>query len=289
KAFLENRTKSPEVVFSDTLRTTMQRDQPRFRPMTVDEIPQMDLEKSFAFYRDRFADASDFTFVFVGNLDLEAIRPLVCRYLASLPSLRRTETWKDWRVTPPEGVVKRTVEMGVESKSLTAVVFSGPFSYTLVNREAIGAASQVLETRLRKLLREKLSGTYSVSVQPSVSKIPREEFRVSIELGADPKRIDEMSRAIFEEIGRLQTDGPDEEEVKEVRTAESRDYETSSRQNGWWLSQLVEQYRLGENPAEVLRIPVALDLLTKDVVRKAAQTYFNTERYVQVTLYPEKK
>ena len=85
--------------------------------------------------------------------------------------------------------------MGVESKSLTAVVFSGLFSYTLENRNAIGAASQVLETRLRKLLREKLSGTYNVSVQPSVTKIPREEFRVSIELGADPSRIDELGRA----------------------------------------------------------------------------------------------
>jgi zinc protease len=289
KAFLENRTKSPEVVFSDTLATTMQRDQPRFRPMTVDEIPKMDLDKSFAFYRDRFADASDFTFVFVGNLDLEAIRPLVCRYLASLPSLHRTETWKDWRVPTPEGVVKRTVEMGVESKSQTAVVFSGPFRYTLENCNAIEAASQVLETRLRKLLREKLSGTYNVSVEPSVSKIPQEEFRVSIELGADPNRIDELSRAIFEEIGRLQSDGPDAQEVKEVRTAESRDYETSSRENGWWLSQLAEQYMLGEDPAEVLRILAALDLITKDVVREAARTYFNTKRYVQVTLYPEKK
>jgi zinc protease len=289
KAFLENRTKNPEVVFSDILRTTMQRDQPRFRPMTVDEIPKMDLEKSLAFYRDRFADASDFTFVFVGNLDLEAIKPLVCRYLASLPSLRRVETWKNWRVPPPEGVVKRTVEMGVEPKSLTAVIFSGPFSYSLENRNAIGAASQVLETRLRKLLREKLSGIYSVSVRPSVSKIPREEFRVGIDLGADPNRIDELSRAMFEEIGRLQTAGPSDEEVKEVRTAESRDYETSSRQNGWWLSQLAQKYRLGEDPAEVLRIPASHALITQDAIREAARTYFNTERYVQVTLYPEKR
>ena len=289
KAFLENRTKSPEVVFSDTLRSTMQRDQPRFRPMTVDEIPKMDLARSLAFYRDRFADASDFTFVFVGNLDLEAMKPLVCRYLASLPSLRRVESWKDWRVPPPEGVVKRTVEKGVEPKSLTAVVFSGPFAYSLENRDAVEAASQILETRLRKLLREKLGGTYDVSVQPSVSKIPREEFRISIDLGADPARIDELSRAIFDEIGRLQTEGPEEKEVEEVRLAESRDYETSSRQNGWWLSQLVERYRLGEDPAEVLRIPDSFKLITKDVVREAAKTYFNLERYVQVTLYPEKR
>lgn len=289
KAVLENRTKSPEVVFSDKLRTTMQRDQPRFRPMTVDELPNMDLEKSFAFYRDRFADASDFTFVFVGNLNLDAIKPLVCRYLASLPSLRRPETWKDWRVPPPEGVVKRTVEMGVESKSLTAVVFSGAFEYNLKNRDAIEGASQVLENRLRKLLREKLSGTYSVSVEPSVSKIPREEFRVGIQLGADPNRIDELSRAIFEEIGRLQRAGPGKGEVEEVRKAESRDYETSSRQNGWWLSQLTERYKLGEDPAEVLRIPDAIAHITKEAVREAARKYFNTERYVQVTLYPEKK
>jgi predicted Zn-dependent peptidase len=74
-----------------------------------------------------------------------------------------------------------------------------------------------------------------------------------------------------------------------MTTAESRDFETSSRENGWWLSQLAEQYKLGEDPAEVLRIPASLDLITKDVVREAARTYFNTERYVQVTLYPEKK
>ena len=289
KAALENRTRSPEVVFSDTLTKTMQRDQPRFRPMTVDEIPKMDLEKSLAFYRDRFADASDFTFVLVGNLDLEKIRPLVCRYLASLPSLRRVETWKDWRVPPPEGVVKRTVEKGLEPKSLTAVVFSGPFRYALQNRNALRAASEVLGTRLRKLLREKLSGTYDVEVQPSMSKIPRAEYRVSIGLGADPARIDELSRVIFEEIKKLKSKGPDKKEVEEVRTAELRDYETDSRQNGWWLAGLAQRYRLGEDPGEILRIPESLKLLTKDVVKRAARTYFNTKNYVQVTLYPEKK
>ena len=135
KTYLENRTKSPETVFSDTLRTTLQRDQPRFRPMTVDEIPQMDLQKSLAFYRDRFADASDFTFILVGNLDMAVIEPLVTRYLASLPSLNRKESWKDWRVPPPEGVVKRVVEKGVEPKSLTAIVFSGPFKDDPGNRD----------------------------------------------------------------------------------------------------------------------------------------------------------
>jgi zinc protease len=288
KTYLENRTKSPETVFSDTVRTTLQRDQPRFRPMTVDEIPQMDLQKSLAFYRDRFADASDFTFVLVGNLDMAAIEPLVRRYLASLPSLHRKESWKDWRVSPPEGVVKRVVEKGVEPKSLTAIVFSGPFRDDPANRINIRATAQVLESRLRKLLREKLSGTYDVGVRPTYNKVPREEFRMSIDLGTDPARMDEMSKAIFSEIKKMQKKGPTVQEVDEVRLAESRDYETRSRQNDWWLDELSESYWLGEAPAAIVRFPDSLKLLTPASVKAAAKTYLNTKRYVQVTLYPEK-
>jgi zinc protease len=288
KTFLENRAQSPETVFTDTLRTTMQRDQPRFRPMRVDEIPQMSLEKSLAFYRDRFGDAGDFTFVFVGKLDLEKLKPLVCRYLASLPSRGRKETWRDLRVPPPEGVVKRTVQKGVEPKSLAAIVFSGPFRDTRGNRNVLRAASQVLETRLRKLLREKLSGTYDVSVQPVTNRIPRQEYRVSIELGADPARIDDLTKTIFREINKLKKEGPGEKEVEEVRTAESRDFETDSRDNGWWLGRLAEHYRLGDDPSDILTFPASLSLITKKSVTAAARTYFNTKNYVQVTLYPEK-
>jgi zinc protease len=289
KTFLENRAKSPETVFADTLRTAMQRDQPRFRPMTVEEIPKMSLEKSMAFYRDRFADASDFTFIFVGNFEPAALRPLVERYLASLPSLRRQETWRDWRVEPPDGVVKRTVEKGVEPKSLAAIVFSGPFQYTAANRVAIRASADILENRLRKLLREKVSGTYDVSVSPTYGRIPKEEFRMAIDLGADPARVDGLVGLIFREIRKLQKKGPTAKEVAEVRLAEARDHETNSRQNGWWLNRLVERYRLGEDPAELARVPDSYAALTPASVQAAAKLYFNTGRYVQVTLYPEKR
>jgi zinc protease len=288
KAVLENRSKNPEAVFTDALRSTLQRDQPRFRPMTVDEIPKMDLAKSLAFYKDRFADASDFTFIFVGNLDLEKIKPLVCRYLASLPSLERKETWKDWRIPPPEGVVKRKVVKGVEPKSLEAIVFSGPFHSNMENRLALRATAQVLETRLRKVLREKLGETYDVSVQPYANKVPTEEYRLMIDLGADPKRVDSLTKVIFKEIEKLKDKGPTESEVADVRTAESRDYETNVRENDWWLDELSERYWLGEDPAESLRFPKVLSYLSAKTVEDAARAYFNTKRYVQVTLYPEK-
>jgi zinc protease len=288
RSYLENRAKSPETVFSDVLRTTLQRDHPRFRPMTVEEVAKMDLERSLEFYRDRFADAGDFTFVFVGRLDPEAMKPLVRRYLASLPSLGREETWRDWRISPPEGVVVRSVEMGVEPKSLAAVVFSGPFRNTAGNRTALRAAAQVLEVRLRKLLREELGGTYDVAVRPAYSQIPREEYRVTIDLGADPARIDALTAAIFREIKKLKSRGPTEREIEDFRAADLRTFETSSRMNAWWLARLTESYRLGDDPGDILRFPESLNLLTKRSVRDAARLYFNTGRYVQVTLYPER-
>ncbi len=110
-----------------------------------------------------------------------------------------------------------------------------------------------------------------------------------IDLGADPKRIDSMTKVIFKEIRKLQDKGPNEREVADVRTAESRDYEVNIRENGWWLSELVERFRLGEDPAEALRFPETLSALSARTVQAATRTCFNLKRYVQVTLYPEKK
>lgn len=109
-----------------------------------------------------------------------------------------------------------------------------------------------------------------------------------IDLGADPKKIDSMSKVIFKEIQKLQDKGPAPQELSDVRTAESREYETSVRENDWWLDELSDRYWLGEDPAESLRFPEALAKLSKSDVQAAARAYFNAKRYVQVTLYPEK-
>jgi zinc protease len=171
---------------------------------------------------------------------------------------------------------------------MTAIVFSGPFKDDPGSRINIRAAGQILESRLRKLLREKLSGTYDVGVRTSYGRIPREEFRVSIDLGTDPDRMDEMTQAIFSEIKKMQKKGPAGAEVDEIRLAESRSYETDSRQNDWWLQELTDSYWLGEDPAAIVKYTDSLKLLTRESVKAAARTYFNTKRYVQVTLYPEK-
>jgi zinc protease len=289
KAMLANMKASPDYAFMEALQTTLSQNHYRERLMTPEIVDEMNLEKSFAFYKDRFADAGDFTFIFIGNIDLENIKPLVERYLGSLPSLRRKETWKDVGIEPPKGVVQKTVKKGIEPKSQTAVVFTGPFQYDRPHRTAIRALSVVLDTRLRNLLREELSGTYGVGVNASYEKIPHEEYSFMINFGCNPQRTDELVKALLKEIESLKANGPTDKEANDARQALFREFETGLKQNNWLLTQLYYKYQLGEDPKSLFDYEEALRPINPGFIQEAARTYLNTNNFVQVSLFPEKE
>jgi zinc protease len=255
--------------------------------MTPELVDQMDLDKSFKFYADRFADASDFTFVFVGSFDPPTLKPLVERYLGALPAARRRETWKDVGIQRPKGVIEKRVEKGIEPKSRAGIVFSGPFSYTQEQRVAIRAMEDVLETRLRETLREELGGTYSVSVSAGYSKEPRSEYTVSVDFGANPTRTEELVKGVFREIELLKSEGPSEKQVADVKETLLRDLETNNKQNGYLLTQIAVRYQYGEDLASLFALADHYNRLTPAVIRDAARTYLDTNNYVKVTLFPE--
>jgi len=287
RASLQNRRASPGAAFQETLQTTLTQNHLRGRPFTVETVDQMDLNRSMAFYRARFADASGFTFVLVGNLTLDGLRPLVTRYLASLPASGRAETWRDPGIEPPDGVVKKVVHKGLEPKSRTALVFTGPFEYDRPHRNALRAMARVLETRLRDKLREELGGTYSVNVDPSFSWAPRKQYTLAIQFGSAPERADELTKTVFAELARLKTEPVTGAEVDAAREGLYRDYETGMKQNGFWLSQLTASYQQGQPVDDLLSYPDSLKAISPSVVQEAARKYLDESRYVQVTLLPE--
>jgi zinc protease len=289
KAMLENRNANPMYVFYDTLGRIVTQDHPRARSLTVEQLDEMDLEKSLHFYKDRFADASDFIFVFVGNLDLKVIQPLVTRYLASLPSLNKHETWKDTGIRPPKGIVEKSVKKGVEPQSRAAIVFTGPFEYTQANRNGIRAMGLVLQTRLRNTIREDLGGTYSIQASPSYDKIPEPAYSVAINFGTDPERVEELINVIFQEIETFKSEGATEDELRDAKQAMYREYETGIKQNRWLLTQLYFRYLEGEDLESLFDYSKSLENLTAEVIHEAAKTYLNMENYVKVTLFPEKE
>jgi zinc protease len=288
-AALANREALPDAAFEDALNGAVTQNHLRARPMSADLVAQMNLERSLSFYKDRFADASDFTFVFVGSFDLPAIKPLVEQYLASLPALHRKEAGKDVGIRPPSGVVEKVVTKGTTPKSEVGVVYSGTFQNTQKNRIIIRAMANTLAGNLQRVLREDMGGTYGVSVVPEFTKKPTEEYRINITFACDPARTQDLVKALFSVVDDFKANGPSAGQAADAQSALRRDLETDMRQNGYVLSQLSYAYQYDEPIPDPATLRQIYDQLSAPLLRDAARTYLDPNRYVKVLLFPESK
>ena len=284
-----NRRSDPDTLFEDTVTATVWQNHFRKRPLSDELIKEMSLEKSFAFYQDRFADAGDFVFVFAGSFDVAAVRPLVARYLASLPATGRKETWKDTNITPVRGVVEKVVEKGLEPQSRVRIVFSGPFTWDPTERVLLRVLGLILEGQLGAVLREDQSGTYGVKVTSASDRVPRSTYALSIDFSCAPERTEELVKRLFLEIGRVRMDQLSENYIRGVREALVREFETDSRENRWVTARLTDAFENGDDPQEALNEPPVHRTLTPAMIQEAARRYLDTRNYVRVTLVPEKK
>ena len=124
--------------------------------------------------------------MFVGSFDLPTIRPLIERYVATLPSINRKEAARDLGIQPPAGVVEKHVTKGIDPKSQVSIIFTGPFQDNARNRMTVSTMAAFLSGNLHRTLREDLGGTYGISVVPNFNKYPREEYSLAINFGCDP-------------------------------------------------------------------------------------------------------
>ena len=285
RAALANRSASPDAAFQDTLSVTLAQHHPWSRPISSEVVGEINPPAGIDFYRSRFRSAAGFTFVLVGNLNPDSLRPLVEQYLAALPGNGQPARARDPGIRPPDQVVERTLHKGIEPKSQTALVFTGPTEVSLRERWILNALGEVLDIRLREELREELGGTYGVSISPGLARTPREQYTVSIRFGSDPGLADSLVKAIFQEIDSLQRNGPRPGDLAKVKETFTRSRETALRQNGWWLSQLMQQAREGDPAAAPLE-PL-LEVVTVESLREAARKYLDRSRYVRVTLLPQ--
>lgn len=289
KGFVENRSASPEAAFMDTMQVTLGQYHLRLRPLSMEILQEMDMAATYDFYSDRFEDADDFLFYFVGNFDMERIRSMARSYLGALPATDREETWRDPGITPPKGVIIKTVRKGIEEKGRVGIVFTGPFQWSRENEYALKSLASVMEIELREVLREDLGGTYSVDIGAEASPYPRPEYSLWIMFGCDPDRAEELTSTVFDRIEGLRADGPDKDYVDRVRESQNRTYEVHLRENEFWLRQLHTLSFVGEDPAVILRYPDLVRSLSVDLMRDAAGKYLDTGNYVQVVLMPEGK
>jgi zinc protease len=288
---LANQMASPDVVFGRTLDSTLSGDHARRQPETPETVARWNLDASLAFYKARFADASNFTFVFVGSFTLEQMKPLIETYVASLPATHKRETWRDLGIALPRGVVQKTVEKGIAPKSEVSIVFTGPFEYNDANRMALRTAVILLQSRLNEAIREELGATYAITADSDAVRAPKPEYRVRIDWTCDPARVDSIVQRVFEEIAAHKRMVLNPDQMMRVRDMLLRELEKNSQDNGYLLNQIARRYEDGDaqNLAAVNQQRAAIAALTAEAIQRAAVTYLDTDNYVRVTLMPESK
>ena len=243
---LRNRELDPRSALTDAFIEARYGDSVRRNIPTLEIIDSLDLERAFAIYQERFADFSDFTFIFVGNFDVEQMVDWSQRYLGNLPSLNRSETWKDVAPDPPEGIVEVPVYRGQDEQSLTTVLFTGPGEDTLENRLHLRMLETILDILMREELREAMGGVYAYGASASMDPEPDSLYEISLYFGSDPGRVQELVDALFGLITEVQVDGPRDDLLEKARAQFVRQREEQLEQNNFWLS-VLEHFASEEN------------------------------------------
>lgn len=284
---LQNRTASPEAVFQDTLQTVLANYHDRARPMSADLLKEAEFNRIRDIGMERFRNAADFTFFFVGNIHPDTLKPLVEKYIGGIPYMDEKEDWRNLGIDPPKGIVQKTVKKGQEDKSIQYIVFHGDFDYSSENAIELDAVGRILSTRLLEEIREERSGVYSIGANPSSSKYPDQEYKVYISYGTDPEKLEELKQAVFDEIRYFIENGPSEEELSKAKEKMLRERELALRENRFWLNILSNTYYLKDGDfSEFGQFENIVHSLTEDQVQEAFKRYFNFENYISVALRP---
>lgn len=289
QALMANQAASPDVVFRQAIDVAFSGNNPRRQSDTLGSVAQWNLAKSLAFYKARFADASHFTFVFVGSFTVEAIKPLVETYIASLPATNARETWRDLGIAAPRGIVDKTIRMGIAPKGEVSIVFSGAFDDNGQNRLALRTTVMLLQSQLNGAIREELGATYSITAESTTLREPVPEYRVRINWTCDPLRVDALVQRVFDEVADARQTLLTPDQMSRLRDALSRDLERNNQENGYRLNHIARRYE--ENDLAVLSVAGGEDqeiaALSAAAVQQAAVRYLDPANYVKVTLLPE--
>lgn len=289
EAAYQNRGSDPDTVFREKIAEINTSNHCTSRPITLERIARLDRSTMAAFYKERFANAATFSFFMVGAFKVDDVVPLVGQYIGSLPSTgTAAATFRDIEAKFPAKVVRERVVKGREPRARTLLSFAADPPLDENEQARVEAATEVLEIALRDILREELGETYGVSVGLSQALPQRGGGSIGISFGGAPDKIDSMVERVMKEVMRLQQEGPSADLTGRAKETARRSYETSRRQNGYWLSRLQSSRILGRDPALILTREARIDAITPENVHEMFKRYFPMDRYTVVTLEPEK-
>jgi zinc protease len=287
KGGLANRENDPNSVFADSVSAILGNYSVRRTGPSIAKVEQINLDRAFEIYKDRFADASDFRFTFVGSFDVETIKPLIEQYLGSLPSTNRQEAAKDLGIKIPAGKIDKKVYKGQEAKANTRLVFSGDYEFNEKNNTQLDALAEVLSIKLIERLREDEGGVYGVGARASYSKHPSGRYTFTITFGSAPENVEKLIASTLDEINKIRQKGAEPVDIEKFIAEETRTTETQLKDNAFWLNYLNTQLQNDEDPKQVLRYLASLKNLSSETLKDAANKYLSGNNFIRLVLLPE--
>ncbi|HCT31094.1 MAG TPA: hypothetical protein DIW31_10275 [Bacteroidales bacterium] len=285
KAYYANASADPRMSFRDSVSVMMANHNPRVIPMSLDYLNKINYRQSLDFYKNRFADASDFTFVFVGNINPDDVKGLVEKYIGGLPNIKRVETAKDNNVRPPKGKVQNYFKKPLKDPKATInIAYTGNLDYTLENKVLVDAIKSVLNSRYIEEIREKEGATYGVGVRTYVRNFPYPSFGAVFNFDTDPARKDRMIEIIHNEIKNIMTQGPSEENLVKAKEFMLKQFDQNQRENGYWSNAIREKY---ENGIDInSKYKELVNALSVEKVKAMAEKIFSQGNIVEVVMSP---
>ncbi len=288
QAMYQNMASDPQYTFQDSVLTILYKNHPWAPRVPKSEIfGKINDQRAVDIYKERFGDASGFTFVLVGKFDLATIKPLLATYLGSLKSTSKKSTFKDVGLRPVKGV-KREINKGSEPKSLIRMFWNGEAPFLSTELLKIQALIEVLNIKLIEKLREDLGGIYSGGMSGTLNKFPYANFSLAASLPCGPENVDKIITATLDEIEKIKTKGPVLEDLNKVKETWRQQHEVNLKENNFWARQLLQSVELGIDLENVLSYEKRIALLTPQDVKDAAIKYLDMKNYVQIVLNPEK-
>ncbi|BAV05396.1 zinc protease [Filimonas lacunae] len=289
KGSLANRASDPSSIYNDTVNAVLGNYNVRRTGPTLEKIDQINLDRAYAIYKERFADASNFTFLFVGSVDTAVLKPLLETYLGSLPATHKHEEARDLGIHIPAGVIERNVYSGKEDKATVRLVFSGDYQFSEENNSTLQALAKVINLRLLERLREEEGGVYTPNADVNFNKYPAGRYAFTIGFGCAPANVDKLIASALDEINKLKLNGPEEVNLDKYKAESRASLKTALESNGFWINYINSQYQNNEPLGAIYNKGKLLDAVTVQKVQQAAKDYLGGNNYIRLVSLPEKQ
>lgn len=287
KAQLENAKLDPSTALNDTISKVVYNNHPRAVSLEAEDFDKISYQRILDIYKERYGDASDFTFTFVGNLNVDSIRPYIEQYLATLPANGRVDK-------PSPDALPKIMNGKLENhfsremqtpKSSVFQLYSGKSEYNLKNLLTASLLSQILDLVYTETIRESEGGSYGVYAGVSLSDFPKGQTTLQVFFDTDPQKWENMVRIVDEEIQRIATEGPKSEHLTKSRDNMLKRHNERLQENSYWLNVIDSYYFRGMDA--YTNYKETLESITADDIKKFMSDFIGQGNCVEVVMGPK--